>query len=328
MEQLIIRNIDDWIAFFEGLNNLKEQTYNVVSKGIISLQALKDNNLVSFNEVGELFNLLVKIKIRNFDEAIKLLESLESFYSYQKPLKEIKELKEKYGITHLAFQTKDKVIVSEYYTSNKFIKVYNLDNCIVEKNFDLTTNGLTQVILNGHRAYIIEQRMLDEPTSDFNKRIICTRDFRLNINLLPQKEEMDIYKIKQERKLLFANLLYYLSCSSKKVTLIIDNPNQEYLQDEEIRKDYFTISSDGKLRGDHQDLEPRSSRYLNVSKIEVSDANFVVISKVLERDIQKIYLIVKQDFLEEFKKDCSEYLIKILDLFVSEDIKVRSLMLD
>ncbi len=326
MGQLIVRKLEDWETFFLGLNKLQKEHKEIITRTIRIIEMLKDNYLPKIEEERELLNLIVELQINNFEEILILLKTLNSFYSFERLIEEIKELKDKYDINYLGFQTTTKVVIEEYYTPHKFIKVYRPLNIVAERCFDLTRNSVSSVIIKGDKAFIIDKKDLDNRHSEFNQRILCTRDFRLNTSLLPKKEEMNILNIEEERKQLFRQLLYFLGNYSSDVTLIIDDPNQIYMQDKEIRSNYFTISSDGNLSDGNQELYPRYSGYLTSNNIVISRANFAVISEIDKAGVKKIYLIVKKEFLEAFQN--SEDLEKILNSLKRETVNIRTLMIN
>ena len=109
------------------------------------------------------------------------------------------------------------------------------------------------------------------------------------------------------------------------VSLIIAEPNEVYKHKDEIGIDYYTISSDGKLYDEEQELEPKSSQYL-VNDIKVKNANFTVISEVKKGEVNHIYLVVKEEFLEEFNNRANDYLKNIILTFKKEQRDIRSLM--
>ncbi len=327
MEQLIVRKLEDWESFFKGLSDLRTQSQDVVRKTIIAIKALKDKKLVSLGYEMFLINLLVKLKINNFDEALKLLESLSEFYNYTQVLEEINSLKAQYGVTDIGFILDNNVVIEEYYSFDKFRKVYLVNECIPERYYDFKTNGIARVVIKGLKPFIIEQRDLKKRNNSFNKRIICTKDFRLKTELLPKKEEMDIIRIKEERKNIFNNLIYFLSTQVANVTLITCEPEGDYLQNMDMGRDYFTISSDGIMSDGVHELEPQNSLYLTSSEIKVKDANFVVISEVKDNLVKHIYLVVKPAFLEEIENNSNEYIKGILKTFKREKLNVKTLML-
>lgn len=338
---LIIKSVEDWISFFEKVDELKgKYGSDMIKKTISNITLLQANCLPNLNEHAEFFGLLYEYNFRDL-EALKIfLEKIYPIYCFNRIIESILMAKEKCGITHIACildnqnQSRKIKIFSNGYG---YRKVYFDNNIIPWVQYNFKTNGLDNCFIPSEAEFIVDSRDFVNRKSEFNSRVLCTSDFRMNVFSLPSKDEMDEYDCRQEKYLLFSSLLegleeYFLE---NKVHLIIGEPNQTYFKDNLLYFDrYSTIRTDGIMFDEFARMIQSSNiDLIECSKILVKDANMVVISKVINDDIQDIYLIVQQDFLLNYldnkRKENSRvcgYLEKLMNYDVKDDY-VQKLML-
>lgn len=316
--ELITRDIDAWLKLFCGLNQLKkEYESKIITEVIIILEKMKNNKISLMSYHTKLLNLFYEFHLDDIDLILELLSVIQSFYSYDNVIAKIKDAEEKYNIDGISFIVQginSKKVIDTYFVNYAFKKVYCPKDVIPREYIDFTTNGLNKVIINSDKPFIVDERDLYH---DKKSTYLYTSDFNLNCELLPLKEEMDLFRINYERDALFQLLLdslegFYLA---GKMDLIIDKPNISYRNDfvSSFEKRQ-TIRSDGKLFGDNCELlYPSKMDYLTGSKIMVQEANFVVIAKVNNKVIDSIQLVVDRDYINYLNQSNNQELITKLN---------------
>ena len=306
----IKRTLNDWLDFFHNLNIIVNNKRNIVFQTITILERLKNNELSTINDEQLIINLLTKLKIENIDIALSLLNTIKDFYRYDTLIKELNDIQKLYLLDNLAFIYNNPNLVKtyEYFTLDKYRKVFTTKSVIPKKEFDLTTNGLDNITLKANNPFIIDELDLSCPSN--NERTFYTSNFRLN-SILPSKEEISMFSINYERFKLFKELIKYLSNLSN-IYLIIKEPNLD------IKNNFKqTLRSDGLILDDeNEELTPKSSYYLTTNTLKIRNANFCLITN---NNIS--YLYVSNSFYDEVIKDLEvkNILNKFLNIEKSEE---------
>lgn len=306
--EYIIKKVDDWILFLEKIDEMKEKYgSHIIHKGITNIEILEQNGLPDLKDVAELLQLAYQFDFRNLEVLKRFLIKIEPIYRFSNIREEILKAKVELGVESIAFSLLNQNALKKidvYDSGCGFQKVYSSKRVNPYRMYNFKTNGIDTCVISECEEFIVDCKNYHNKQQD--SRIFYTDDFSMKIEGFPSKEEMDSFGIKHEKNQLFSSLLSSLEeyFASKKVHLVASNPNQVYLKENMLNGIYYsTIRTDGIIFDENGlELFPSKIDLSGTTKILVRNADMVLISNILNKETQNIFLVVNPSFLMEYLK--------------------------
>ncbi len=306
--QAITKSIDDWVLFFTELDLIKKKKGSQeLFLFLGALEAMEQRKLPDMKKYADYFDLFYRFSITDIYAIKAFINEVGSYYRYDKVILDIEKMKLEYGIEKIGFLLEPDTgyLVDTYNNIGGFQKVYLPNNIHPFVTLDFKSNGVDTCSVFSGIDFIVDKLDQDYHLKSRKERTLYTKKFLYQATF-PSKEQMDCYRLEEERRNTFYFLLNSLEpyFEENKVHLIVDNPNVVYKQLNSFDK-YHAIRTDGLVFSDVNELVlPSKRNYLRgENKVLVKNAKIVVISEVIEDNVENIYVICEQDFLLEYFKN-------------------------